>query len=198
MNRFLWLLSVICLSCTKPPLVPDQDPIEMKYALVDQTWSYGKQLSLFLDQKEKSVIVFDTELIINNGKPYTIFTVKPTSPLGHTLLLSPHALMPYGQYFASAVIPGFAIYEQPTGQKRWGSSMEKGLLLAVCDNGKTAEFAGSWHNKQRMYLGIALQMDDGVHYGWVSLSHTAGKKEMTVHEWAYSTKPHRIVKAGWF
>lgn len=198
MNRFLWLLSVICLSCTKPPLIPDQNTIEMKHEIVNQTWTHGKELFLFLNQEEKAAIVFDTELIVNNGQSYTIFTVKPASQFGHKVLLSPHALMPYGQYYASAVIPGFAVYAQPTGHKRWGSGMEKGLLLTVCDNGKAGEFSGSWHNKQRMYLGIALRMNDGVHYGWISMSHMAGKKEMTVHEWAYSAKPHQVVKAGWF
>lgn len=193
---FLLLAVVTAFSCTKPPLFPPGQEGLVEHLEVNQVLSYGNPVMLHVAGKASAAIVLDTDLIENDDVPHLIFTARAASQSGNKVMLSNQVFNPYGRSWASALNEGFTIYGQATGQKKWSDPQEHGLLLAVAGDGNTTEYKGAWKEKQLRYLAISLQMEDGIHYGWVGISHEAGKSELKIHDWAYAKMAQKIVRAG--
>ncbi|MCA9171058.1 MAG: hypothetical protein KDB23_25470 [Planctomycetales bacterium] len=53
---------------------------------------------------------------------------------------------------------------------------------------------GSWDDPQTRFVGLQVEIDDNIHYGWARLS--VDRRGITVHDYAYETEPNKLIAAG--
>lgn len=189
------ILNIISSSCKKDREHYDGDELSIHYEVINKTVSYQQPVTLYIEPN-KPGLRFTTVLVMNNNTAHLMFKANSPSQSGNKIILSDQSLQPYGVSWSAPLPKNVVIDNNTTIPNKWSSILESGLLIAVAYEQNNTVLKGLWNKKSRQYLGLSLKMNDGIHYGWVCISHEVNKQELQIHDWAYNAIAGQPVKAG--
>lgn len=184
-------------ACSKEeiPRIPPGE-CAIVYQQINKVLGYEQPVLLDVDGNKESDITLNSVLLEYNDRPYLVLTVSGSSHLGNSTIISKLEATTGNANWSSPLHEGFTIFENATGERKWSMPQEKGYLAAIMDDGTNKEFSGLWIDKQKRYIGIAIHIQNTVHYGWICISHESGTKQFQVHDMAYNKKTGAVIKAG--
>ena len=189
------LLSVLIfagISCKKSPEDHGDPSALIQHQTINKIVSYQNPVILSIEPN-KVAFSFTTMVVMNNNILHLVFKAGGDTQSGNKILLSNESLQPLNINWASSLTANTII---DNNTNRWSNTQESGLLIAIAHVENDYTFKGTWAAKSKQYLGISLRKNDGIHYGWVCISHIADKQELQIHDWAYSKVAGKAIKAG--
>jgi len=182
---FLFLFSISCTRDFSTHIVDDPyDDIE----------------DIFFPDGE-SVLDINGDDVTDFGFEYTYQQTFDTPSSVATKILS---MNPMGNFLLYSAYQGYLVLSKGDSimatidsNQRWSSfSADIAYLRWHRDTGWDAFWSGEWAGVSNGYLPVALNLDDGVHYGWIEMSCDNVTGRLTIHNYDVNDKVDKFILAG--
>lgn len=193
----------------KPQLPPDtedgsvvsgiiQGPgsADIIYRKVNAVVAYNKHLALDVDADGAADFSFNSVLIQHNDKPHLYLLVSPKTAKVAKVMVQQGEELVVNALWSFPLEKDILIQAAPASNCIWTEPLMKGFVISSSKTSANEAYEGLWLGKSNKFLGIQFKLPDGVHYGWVKLSHVASTDEITIVDYAYNKIPAQAMAAG--
>lgn len=188
-------MSIITIACKKNN-TDSPGNTDIVYKKLDSVLGYERHSRLKIDNDTTTDIILNSVLMMQDNKPYLFLYARSSSQSGNKILVKQDSSLPPGGNWAQPLQAGDIIGPDVQNSNIWTSPSDRAIFAGIMDDGDTVIYSGLWIGLQRRYLAIQLNINNKMHFGWICVSHEAGKQELQIHELAYNNVPEQAIKAG--
>jgi hypothetical protein len=146
--------------------------------------AYNEPLSVSLDSDTLNEVAFTTSLIAGGGFSETQFIANSIGAQKFQAVSDTIVRLNAGESI------GFI----PSAPRSWDAFAN--LLTSYRVTAVDSLWSGGWKDGTKGYIGVQLNDDGVLRYGWIALTMDTVQSRLVVHDGAYRTAPDEPIDAG--
>ena len=197
----LFLLIIVISACKKEkdtplPLKPSSGISFKALNITIDSLQYTNPIQLDLDNDGSIDYNLSSVLLEQEDLPYMYLFIRGDSRAKNQIMVKAEPELALAGYWVNPFNKDVEINNAPVSGCKWNDLLTKGFLMGLSDNGINKVFSGAWIGKQDKYVGLKFTVGGKYHYGWLRVSHMAGRESLLVADCAYNEEPGKSIMAG--
>lgn len=180
MKKTFFLIFSMIISCGD-----DSNPSTIRHMNFGNiSVAYNAPLSVSLDSDTLNEVAFTTSLIAGGGFNETQFIANSIGAQKFQAISDTIARLNAGESI------GFV----PSAPRSWDAFAN--LLASYRVTAADSLWSGMWKDGTKGYIGVQLNDDGILRYGWIAVTMDTSQSRLIVHDAAYRTEPDEPIDAG--